>query len=110
MSKTGELNAWISLKTCEFDGFIIYSDSLSDDQIASLLEAHPNSVFLNRYIPQFKEHEGGAAAIESLIESDEQVSAVFWFCREFFKVRAECYQQMQLSCSGQFVKLLPYRQ
>lgn len=144
-SKAGELNAWMSLKTCECDGFIIHSDSLSDDEIVSLLEAHPNSVLMNRYIPQFEEQcvylgnncggqlagnyllemghrniamvtgptslfevreriagfnkalsdhtqglqpkliiesnfmlEGGSAAIEAIIDSDEQVTAVFF--------------------------------
>lgn len=144
-SKAGELNAWISLKTCECDGFIIHSDSLSDDELVSLLEAHPNSVLMNRYVPQFEEQcvyqgnsyggqlagnyllemghrniamvtgpaclfevqeriagfskalsnhtqglqpklviesnfmlEGGAAAIEAIIDSDEQVTAVFF--------------------------------
>ncbi len=51
MASFGELRAWNSLLERGCDGIIIYPDELSDEQLASLIEQHPNTVLMNRLLP-----------------------------------------------------------
>ncbi len=50
-TKVSEMAAWLSLDLCDCDGFIISPGTLSNEELPSILMQFPNSVLINRYLP-----------------------------------------------------------
>ena len=93
-SKTGELDAWMSLEACECDGLIIHSNSLTDEELVQLLELYPKSVLMNRYLPQYEERcvyldniYGGQLAGSHLVEMGHKNIAMVTGPNSFFEVK-----------------------
>lgn len=74
-SKTKEENAIEFLQSRKIDGLIVHSDMLSDDELIKISEKTPETIVLNRYIPElssqciFIDNElGGYLATKHLLE------------------------------------------
>ncbi|WP_428774816.1 LacI family DNA-binding transcriptional regulator [Vibrio sp.] len=63
------------LRSKQVDGLIVHSDTLSDDELISVVEQQPATIVLNRYIPEISDHciyidneLGGYLATKHLLE------------------------------------------
>ncbi len=73
--RTGELEAWDLVRSKRFDSWIIYSDQMTDDELAELMGDCANVVLMNRRIAGFEDRcvstdcdAGGVLAARHLLE------------------------------------------